>query len=603
MLRLQMLNKLENDYRLYSLDAERKSLSENGKDIYVSSEEPDDPSKDKTDDQIYRFFSNSAKYDNNLKQLHRYSNPPPHPRLVEGNDQLINYRRDQHQPNYCRNCANFRHSIGNLSAINESDYPELPSNGCFLCFMKQQKTKKICESCSMQFNAIMYKDGSEKNNKICYNCNKNFEKSKNRLTYFANEEQLLEKKPTRPQQIQDYHERHQSRERTQSRERAHSTERPRSRSRAFSSDRPQSRALSTERIDRARTQSRERTYNNEPTPVREKNSGHSDRLSGGHRQRTLSYQEPEHHNREKFTKYSLDEEFSPQKSVKYQDQKVGKYQDEDYIRQKGVKHQNQDTTSLKKNLKYQDLEYQPKNSKYLDDDYNQKKNSKYLLDEEDYGPQKMAKYQESDYRQSKLPRYPEPQNLPQKQYQNYATTDQHATQKQSQSQLYSDSKMTRKQLERLQEQIQIPQKQSRNSEIHVSRKPSQQSYQDQPTIGNQNVSVNYEPDSLFNPENKIIEPKVSVKIKNGELTVDQLRSMREYSESKMSNYAKNYGDLRMKPSRLQSRKIEEIETVTPELPVKKHKRRPKRDSRLRRVEVNWDVSQKFIALTSRENSL
>lgn len=144
-MRMQLLSKLENDYRLYnSGEEERKSFSENGKDYYNA-----ENFHSKKDDQIYRFFTNSARHDpknlpaQNLVKHKKSSNAfqvmsPTNSNVPSGYELDVVTRPD------CKNCGKM------IDDSKEGDIPD-----CFLCYWRNNKEKKFCHNCWGHFKSII----------------------------------------------------------------------------------------------------------------------------------------------------------------------------------------------------------------------------------------------------------------------------------------------------------------------------------------------------------------------------------------------------------------------------------------------------------------
>jgi hypothetical protein len=139
-MRLQLLSKLENDYRLYnSGEEERKSFSENGKDLYNG---PDD-FHNKKDDQLYRFFTNSARNDEfgKTRILSKKSSLSPRNSNSKAPSE---FELDVIPKVDCKNCG---------SMIDENKEGEIPD--CFLCYWRTNREKKFCHNCWGHFKSIV----------------------------------------------------------------------------------------------------------------------------------------------------------------------------------------------------------------------------------------------------------------------------------------------------------------------------------------------------------------------------------------------------------------------------------------------------------------
>jgi hypothetical protein len=179
---MQLLSKLENDHKLYNpYDENRKSLSENGKDVYLH---PGDIAKSDTN-KVYRYFSNSAKYDHKLK---RYGygefgydfdkdnqSDDEFGGIVSGEPlelhQNFAYQND-HRYQYCRRCRNdITESFLNAGKQKRED----SSSYCLSCHLKVHHLDNMCLECNHKLEKLPHhcQNCSSKVKDLCSSCNKN----------------------------------------------------------------------------------------------------------------------------------------------------------------------------------------------------------------------------------------------------------------------------------------------------------------------------------------------------------------------------------------------------------------------------------------------
>jgi hypothetical protein len=157
---MQLLSKLENDHKLYNpYDEHRKSLSENGKDVYL-------PPKDTAThaNKVYRYFSNSAKYDHKLKRYGYGEFGYDFDRDNQSDDEfggiisaepLANYgKQDRYQ--YCKRC---RHDITD-SYLRPKREPT--PDYCLNCHLRIHHLDGLCTECSNKLEQLPLN---------CQNCN------------------------------------------------------------------------------------------------------------------------------------------------------------------------------------------------------------------------------------------------------------------------------------------------------------------------------------------------------------------------------------------------------------------------------------------------
>lgn len=161
--RLQLLSKLENDNKIQNHNTNeenRKSRSENGKDMYKKKGEK------AKDDKIYRYFSNSAKYDNKLTT--RLYN-----RSIDLSDEEEKIQDLSHS-SLCKKClANSSVPIKKKDCIH-CGYHErispIKNNLCLDCHLNLDKILKFCSNCKelLHDNCV---NCSRNLSDTCINCN------------------------------------------------------------------------------------------------------------------------------------------------------------------------------------------------------------------------------------------------------------------------------------------------------------------------------------------------------------------------------------------------------------------------------------------------
>lgn len=168
-LRMQLLSKLENDYRLYNpYDENRKTMSENGKELYRNPED-----RAKQDQLIYRYFSNSAKYDSKLanipKKPHKMHNESlkSQKNLPQNSQRLHRHEAskildvDQILSNdvryqYCKGCRKDINDSYSLRSITENgELVHKDSRNCLMCFLKKNDEKSLCRDCMEKFKSMI----------------------------------------------------------------------------------------------------------------------------------------------------------------------------------------------------------------------------------------------------------------------------------------------------------------------------------------------------------------------------------------------------------------------------------------------------------------
>lgn len=147
-----MLSKLENDHKIYNPYKDRKTQSENGKDKFSKEE----------DTKLYKYFSNSARYDKNNR------------RSIVETDLEEETADDRYQ--YCKKCrSDISESFFNIKRVPDlrklcakCDSHYHASVEKFLCSECNKKSEN-CPHCDKNFNFCFY---CNRNKEFCLNCNR-----------------------------------------------------------------------------------------------------------------------------------------------------------------------------------------------------------------------------------------------------------------------------------------------------------------------------------------------------------------------------------------------------------------------------------------------
>lgn len=152
--RVHMLSKLENDHKIYNpYNKDRKTQSENGKDKFLKEE----------DTKLYKYFSNSARYDKNNR------------RSIDVAETDLELTDERYQ--YCKKCrSDISESFFNLKRVPDDlrklcakcDSHYHASVEKFLCSECNKKSEN-CPHCDKNFNFCFY---CNRNKDVCLNCNR-----------------------------------------------------------------------------------------------------------------------------------------------------------------------------------------------------------------------------------------------------------------------------------------------------------------------------------------------------------------------------------------------------------------------------------------------
>lgn len=150
--RVHMLSKLENDHKIYNPYKDRKTQSENGKDKFLKEE----------DIKLYKYFSNSARYDKNNR------------RSIDVAESDLETADERYQ--YCKKCrSDISESFFNVKRVPDlrklcakCDSHYLASVEKFLCSECNRKSEN-CPHCDKNFNFCFY---CNRNKEFCLNCNR-----------------------------------------------------------------------------------------------------------------------------------------------------------------------------------------------------------------------------------------------------------------------------------------------------------------------------------------------------------------------------------------------------------------------------------------------
>lgn len=153
--RLHMLSKLENDHKIYNPYKDRKTQSENGKDKFLKEE----------DTKLYKYFSNSARYDKNNRRTIN---------VTETDLEEEETADERYQ--YCKKCrSDISESFFNIKRVPDlrklcakCDSHYHASVEKFLCSECNKKSGN-CPHCDKNFNFCFY---CNRNKEFCLNCNR-----------------------------------------------------------------------------------------------------------------------------------------------------------------------------------------------------------------------------------------------------------------------------------------------------------------------------------------------------------------------------------------------------------------------------------------------
>lgn len=115
-------------------------------------------------------------------------------------------------------------------------------------------------------------------------------------------------------------------------------------------------------------------------------------------------------------------------------------------------------------------------------------------------------------------------------------------------------------------------------------------------------SFNVDRTSVFHPAKLTAEPKLSVSVKNGEVLVEHglhgdLNEIKRITKEKLSNYARNYGDMRLRNSSLRNRPVNMDTFLRPLIPEhlqkdsnnQAHKLYDQNSLAFKQLESKWEV--------------
>ncbi|XP_055605960.1 probable serine/threonine-protein kinase cdc7 isoform X2 [Uranotaenia lowii] len=169
--RLQLLSKLENDHKLYNpYDDHRKTLSENGKEVYI------DPAQTLSEDKekVYRYFSNSAQ---NVASGFLSSSISSEMEYDESsNESRASYERYQ----YCKNCrADIDRSFMPRDSRNGGHYhhkatPKTQRKVDDHCLNCQKRLEKLCIKCER----VMKRSNKQRSSNLCNFCQQSADNSR-----------------------------------------------------------------------------------------------------------------------------------------------------------------------------------------------------------------------------------------------------------------------------------------------------------------------------------------------------------------------------------------------------------------------------------------